>query len=214
MAFAIVTRNYIAKSGTAGWTENDGAYPQEEKGIGWYGSSKVRLFTRHGQVRFENPVHELLEAALRRAGIPIEKCSIPIHHYGRFDHAKLMAKGQEYYLLGKKKLEESGGNFSAIRELAVQAAEISMFEEAIDLWQKALAVCPNAVEPKVEALFNLAFNFINLRKYPEALDVSKKAVELSPGTKDAVLNYALSALLTGDVLKTRTLLEDFLSDEK
>ena len=213
-AFAIVTRNYLGKTGTAGWTENDGSYPQEEKGIGWFGSSKVRLFRNNRLVRFENPVHELLEASLRREGIPIEKCAVPVHHYGRLDHGKLLAKGQEYYQLGRRKLEErGGGDYTAIRELAIQAGEIGKSEEAIDLWQRTLALCPNAVEPRVEVFFNLAFNYINTGKYPEALDASRKAVELSPGIKDAVLNYALSAMLTGDVSKTKTLLEEFVSGE-
>jgi O-antigen biosynthesis protein len=210
VAFAIITRNYLEKSGTAGWTGNDGAYPQEEKGVGWFGSSKVRLFRRHNLVRFENPVHELLEASLHREGIPIEKCDITIHHYGRFDHAKLLAKGQEYYLLGRRKLEErGGGDYDALRELAVQASEIGKFEEAIELWSQALAMRPDTVE----ALFNLAYNYIYTGKYQEALTVSKRAVELSPGTKDAVLNYALSEMLTGNVLKAKTLLEEFISDD-
>jgi len=214
VAFAIVTRNYLTKTGTAGWTENDGAYPQEETGIGWFGSSKVRLFRKNRLVRFENPVHELLETSLRREGIPIEKCNIPIHHYGRLNHGKLMAKGQEYYQLGRKKLEErGGGDFTALRELAIQASEIGRHDEAIDLWQRALATNPRAVESTVEALFNLAYNYFHVRKYPEALQASKRAVELSPKTKDAVLNYALSEMLTGNVLKTRTLLESFISGE-
>jgi O-antigen biosynthesis protein len=210
VAFAIVTRNYLRKSGAAGWKENDGAYPQEEKGIGWFESTKVRLFRNNGRFRFENPVHELLEASLRREGIPIERCAIPIHHYGRFDHDKLLAKGQEYYLLGRRKLEErGGGDYDAVRELAVQAGEIGKYEEAIDLWQQALALRPDMVE----ALFNLAYNYIHVRKYQEALNASKRAVKLSPGTKDAVLNYALSEMLMGNILKTKTLLEEFVSGE-
>jgi len=217
-AFAMVTRNYLEKSGTAGWTKNDGRYPQEEKGAGWFGSSKVRLFRNNSLVRFENPVHELLEASLRRAGIPIGKCSVPIHHYGRLDHDKLLAKGREYYALGKKKLAEAGGgDYTAFRELAVQAGELGKFEEAVDLWQQALTLIPvtpdvNAA-PTVEALFNLAYNFIHTGKYPEALESSRRAFELSPETRDALLNYALSEMLTGNVLRTKMLLEKSAAGE-
>jgi GT2 family glycosyltransferase/cytochrome c-type biogenesis protein CcmH/NrfG len=210
VAFDIVTRNYLGKSGSAGWSENDGSYPQEEKGIGWYGSNKVRLFRNSSLVRFENHVHELLEASLKRAGIPIERCTIPIHHYGRLDHDKLLAKGRDYYLLGRKKLEEwGGGDSTALRELAAQARELGMFDEAIDLWQQALALRPD----DVEALFNLAYNYIQTGKYQEALHAAKRAVELSPGTKEAVLNYALSEMLMGNVPKTTALLEEFGSSE-
>jgi O-antigen biosynthesis protein len=210
VAFDIVTRNYLGKSGAAGWMENDGSYPQEEKGIGWYASNKVRLFRNNGLVRFENPIHELLEASLNQAGIPIEKCTIPIHHYGRLDHDKVLAKGLDYYQLGRKKLEErGGGDYTSLRELAIQACEIGKFEDAIDLWKQALALRPDTVE----ALFNLAYNYIQLGKYQDALQASKRAVELSPKTKDAVLNYALCEMLMGNVTKTITLLEGYFSDE-
>jgi len=208
VAFEIISRNYLVKAGTAGWTENDGTYPQEEKGVGWSGSNKVRLIRNNNLVRFENPVHELLEASLHRAGITIEKCDIPVHHYGRLDQNKLMEKGREYYLLGKKKLEErGGGDYIALRELAAQAGELGIFEEAIALWQQALSVKPD----DVESLFNLGYHYMQIGKYLEARNVSKRAVELSPGTKNAVLNYALSELYLGNALKATVLLDDFLS---
>ncbi|MEE9910748.1 MAG: glycosyltransferase [Deltaproteobacteria bacterium] len=218
-AFAMVTRNYLEKSGTAGWTKNDGRYPQEERGAGWFGSSKVRLFRNNSLVRFENPVHELLEASLRRQGSHIGKCDVPIHHYGRLDREKLIAKGREYYALGKKKLAEAGGgDYTALRELAVQASELGKFDEAVNLWQQALTLIPVAPDvnaaPTVEALFNLAYNFIHTGKYPEALESSRRAFELSPETSDALLNYALSEMLTGNVLKTRMLLEESVTGEK
>ncbi len=211
VAFDIITRNYLARPGSAGWTENDGSYPHEEKGVGWFGSNKVRLFRNNGPARFENPVHELLEASLKRAGISIEKCDIPIHHYGRLDQDKLLAKGRDYYLLGRNKLEQrGGGDYVALRELAVQAGELGIFAEAVDLWQQALSVRPD----DVDALFNLGYSYMQIGKYREALHASRRAVELSPGTEDAVLNYALSEMFLGDAPKAATLLEEFLSNGK
>jgi len=208
IAFDIITRNYLGISGTAGWMENDGAYPQEEKGVGWAESNKVRLFRNNNLIRFENPVHELIESSLHKAGIPIEKCDIPVHHYGRLDQNKLMAKGRDYYLLGRKKLEERGsGDYVALRELAVQAGELGIFDEAIDLWQRALSVRPD----DVDSLFNLGYYYMQIGKYLEARNASKKAVELSPETKNAVLNYALSELYLGNAPKATVLLDDFLS---
>jgi GT2 family glycosyltransferase/Flp pilus assembly protein TadD/predicted SAM-dependent methyltransferase/predicted O-methyltransferase YrrM len=210
VAFDMATRNYLGKSGSTGWAENDGAYPQEEKGMGWYASNKVRLFRNNSIVRFQNTVHELLEESLHKAGIPIEKCIIPIHHYGRLDHDRFLAKGREYYLLGRNKLEErGGGDYVALRELAVQAGELGMHEEAIDLWQQLLIVCPD----NVDSLYNLGYHYMQIGKYQEALYASKKAVELSPGTKGAVLNYALCELLRGNVLKAKDLLEKSESSE-
>ncbi len=212
VAYAIVTRNYLEKAGTAGWMENSGTYPREEKGAGWFGSSKVRLFKNNKLIRFENPVHELLESSIRKLNIPIKKCDVPVHHYGRLDQDKLLSKGQEYYELGRKKLKEHDGrDYSSLRELAVQAGELGRFEEAVDLWKQALALSPNAVETKVEALFNLAYNYIHSGKYADALQASRTAYELSPETKDALLNYALSEMLVGNITKTKALLEASVS---
>lgn len=210
VAFDIVTRNYIRKSGIAGWVGNDGNYPAEETGIGWNPSHKVRLFRKNSLVRFENPVHELLEAALGKAGIPIEKCPVPIHHYGRLDDNKVLAKGREYYQMGRRKLDErGGGDYVALRELAIQATEIGRFEEAIDLWKQVLALRPE----NSEALFNMGYNYIQVGKYQEALQVSKRSVDLAPGTNDALLNYALCEMLTGNALRTTALLEEHASGD-
>lgn len=207
VAYTLMTRNYLKKTGTAGWIENDGSYPDEETGVGWHPSDKVRLFRKSRFARFENPVHELLEPSLIRAGVPIEKCPIPIHHYGRLNNDKLLTKGREYYLLGRKKLEERGGDYRALKELAIQAGELSRYDESIDLWQQALVLRPD----DVEALFNLAFQYMQVKKYQEALQAAKRSVELSPGTKDAVLNYALCEMFTGNVLKTTAILEESLT---
>jgi len=99
---AYLIRNYISKSEAAGWTENDGIYAPEEKGIGWYGSNKVRLFKNNGLARFENPAHELLEVSLSRPGYLSKKASYPYiitadsirmnsdqcHEKGKVEHAR------------------------------------------------------------------------------------------------------------------------------
>ena len=36
-------------------------------------------------IRFEYPVHEMVEPALERLGIDIRSCHIPVHHYGKLN---------------------------------------------------------------------------------------------------------------------------------
>ena len=67
-----------------GWTANDGSY-EEEAGTGWFPSDKVRLLPNDKRICFENPVHEFVEPSLKRAGISIRKCHVPIHHYGKLE---------------------------------------------------------------------------------------------------------------------------------
>jgi tetratricopeptide (TPR) repeat protein len=52
---------------------------------------------------------------------------------------------------------------------------------------------------------------MQIGKYQEALQAAKRSVELSPGVRDAVLNYALSEMFLGNVLKTTALIEECVS---
>jgi hypothetical protein len=63
----------------------------------------------------------MVEPSLARAGLEVKKCGMPIHHYGKLNKEKSDCKGELYYLIGRKKLEESANDPIAIRELAVQA---------------------------------------------------------------------------------------------
>jgi GT2 family glycosyltransferase/Flp pilus assembly protein TadD len=203
-SYSFVSRNYILPTYTAGWTANDGRYAREEAGTGWIPSSKVRLFPRDSRIRFENPVHELVEPSLRINRIPIKICDIPVHHYGKLDPQKYTFKGEEYYLLGRKKLEEMGESADALRELAIQAAELGKYDESIELWQRALNLQPDMVL----AYVSMASAYLELGNYSDALASSMKSFALAPNMKEAVYNYALCELYAGNVARTIDVLEE------
>jgi tetratricopeptide (TPR) repeat protein len=191
----------------AEWTANDGAYYEEEAGSGWIPSQKVRLFPRDRRIHFENPVHEFVEPSMERNGIPIQKCSIPVHHYGKLDEKKEKKKGEDYYLMGKKKLEKSSTDIGSIRELAVQANILQRYEEAAELWHRVIRLQPKSPEPH----FNLASIYMNLGKIQEASAHSKKAVELDPDCKDAVMNYSIIEFTSGNMENVISALEGLLT---
>jgi tetratricopeptide (TPR) repeat protein len=206
VAYSIVTRNYTNLVSAQGWTANDGSYTREETGTGWHPSAKVRLFSNDKCIQFRNAVHELVEPSLLEAGISIKPCRIPVHHYGKMNADKIAAKGEDYYLLGRKKLEETGGNAYAIQELAIQASELQRYSESVELWQKLIDLQPhNAL-----AYFNMGYAHLKLKQYEETIRVSKKALELNPELKEAVLNYASSELVIGDIDKALTSLRNVL----
>ena len=205
-AYSFITRNYTIETGAHGLRVNDGKYPEEEAGIGWYPSSKVRLFLNDRRIRFQNHVHEVVEGTIQKTGQAIRPSNIPVHHYGRLDRGKMTAKGEAYYELGKKKLQEKGDNVKALYELAVQAAELKKYEEAVTLWQKVISLNPH--EPL--AHFNLGFAYMELGKYEQSRMASKKAIELSPNLKAAAINYATCELYIGDAKKAISVLEAVL----
>ncbi len=205
-AYSFITRNYIDRPNVEGWRENDGAYAVEEAGIGWFPSQKVRLFPNDSRIKFENPVHEFVEPSLIRSGINISSSNVVIHHYGKLDEEKSLFKGETYYNLGKRKLDEMGRNAGALRELAIQAAELKKFDEAVELWKKIILLQPN----NASAYLNLGHAYLQLGKYEDALLASKKAMELDPKMKEAVHNYSTCELCAGNVQKTIAALESLL----
>jgi FkbM family methyltransferase len=202
IAYVLNTRNYTTVVGLEGWSPNDDRYSRESAGCGWVPSAKVRLFPRDESIRFENPVHEIVEPSILKKGLTVKSCDVPVHHYGRLDQEKLLTKHEHYYALGKKKLEAKGNDPKALRELAIQAAELQRYEEALALWKRVIELTPQ----ESLAYYNMGSIYLVLGKYGEALSVSKRAVELAPGRKEAVTNYATSELLAGEVSNAETVL--------
>lgn len=203
VAYSFDTRNYTTRANTIGWHANVGQYPVEEAGIGWISSVKVRLFSNRQNIRFEYPVHEMVDPCLKRMRIEIKRCTIPIHHYGKLYSEKSADKSEAYYQLGRKKLEKMGDDLVAVRELAVQAGLMGKYDEAIELWERVLTLQPDLPE----AFVNLGTAFWHTGRYQEALRAARKGVELAPKMKEAHYNYAISELHLGNASKAISILE-------
>jgi GT2 family glycosyltransferase/Flp pilus assembly protein TadD len=206
-AYDIVTRNYMFTINLEKWRPNDGLYPNDEAGAGWTPSNKVRLFPNLSGIRFENPVHEMVDLSIASRGIPILQTDIPVHHYGCLDKERQKRKGEEYYLLGRKKLEQSGGNdFRALCELAVQAGGIGRYQEAVELWERVLAINPSYPL----ALFNLGYALLQMGRFHESRNSSAKAMERDPDLFEAVNNFAICEICIGSTAEAIRVLESSL----
>jgi len=194
LAWSVLTRNYTTRVNAQGWTQNDHAYPEEVRADGWHPSWKVRLFPHDRRIRFSGEVHEMVEHSLRQAGFNIKPASFIIHHYGGLNDIKNREKMLHYFELGRQKLGENPDDGIALQELATQAGELELYDEAINLWDRLLQIDPN----NVDALFNKGYNLIGLRRYEESLVVSKKVLELEPFHKEGAFNYGTSELYAGE----------------
>lgn len=222
-AYSLVTRNYTRNVSVIGWTANGGQYP-EEAGAGWASSAKVRLFTRGNDLFFSNPVHELLEDSLQKAGIPIRPCNIVVHHYGKLDLERDSQKGEDYYLMGKMKYESDPANVTYINELAKQAQVLNKHEEAVELWLRLLSLVQNdpespgykeiarvsSGEPLSEVYIQLASAYLLLDRYEEALAAARKAMESKITLKEYVHIYAHCEIIVGSLSKALAALEELL----
>ncbi|MHB8910069.1 MAG: glycosyltransferase [Syntrophales bacterium] len=222
-AYSIATRNYTRNVSVIGWTANLGEYP-EEAGAGWAASTKVRLFRRRSDLYFSNPVHELVEDSLNKAGIPIRSCNVVVHHYGKLDMERDTQKGEDYYLLGRMKYESDPTNVKYINELAKQAQVLNKHEEAVELWLKLLSFVESDQEspeykeiarlshrePLPEIYIQLASAYLMLDRYAEALAAARKAMKSKVPLKEYVHIYAHCEILVGSLSKAHSALEELL----
>ena len=206
-AFSMETRNYCHRTNNIGWHANDGFYKRYEAGLGWFPSIKVRLFKRDPLIRFHFPVHERVEPSLRKQGLEIAYCPIPVHHYGHLDERLNLEKARRYYEMGYAKLAQMEGDVQAIRELAVQAGQLQKWSEAISLWQRLIELKPDYPEGYI----NLASGYWQLGNYDRALHYSKKAIEIEPNHKEATFNAAISFMMLRQLDQASQYLQNLLS---
>jgi glycosyltransferase involved in cell wall biosynthesis len=201
-AFSMETRNYTLAANALRWQANDGRYPLQEAGLGWFPSLKIRLFPRLPNICFSYPVHELVEPSVREAGLPIVRSEIPIHHYGHLNESKNKRKALSYFNIGYAKLDQLGNDFSAIRELAVQAGQLKYWPEASELWHRLILIRPEFTE----AYVNLAGICWQTKAYRQAIEFAQRALQLDPLSKEAHYNLAIGRLMLGQADSARDIL--------
>jgi len=193
IGISIETRNYTNVANALHWQPNEGQYPQQEAGLGWFPSRKIRLFPRTDKIYFHYPIHELVEPSIKAAGIAIAKSDIPIHHYGHLNETKNKIKAQAYFKIGYAKIEQIGHNVTALRELAVQAGQLEYWSEALDLWRRLIQIKPDFTE----AYVNMAGACWQVKEYAHALKYAQQALRFDPVLKEAHFNAAISQLMLG-----------------
>ncbi len=203
-AFSMVTRNYTHNANTLKWHANDGGYPHHEAGIGWFPSKKIRLFPNRPEIRFQFPVHELVDPSVRSAGFTVKECPIPIHHYGHLNQIKNREKANTYFQMGYAKLEQLGDDVAAIRELAVQAGQLELWPKSLKLWQRLLEIRPDFTE----AFVNMSGASWQMARYEAAYEFAQKVLVLQPESREGQYNLAVSHLMLGRPRKAFEILRE------
>lgn len=195
VAYQMTTRNYINRI-VQNWNYNKGEY-NEERGSGWMPSVKTRLFPNDKDLRFENPVHELVDYAIQRKGYKLKHCPVPVHHYGKLNEKKSKEKFEFYYELGKRKLEEakSDNQPKAVYELALQASEMGRLEEAARLWEELISLKPDFGD----AYISLSRVYCEMKMFEKALEISEKAIKLVQERKEAHYARGLSLFYLNNI---------------
>ncbi|MFZ4855254.1 MAG: glycosyltransferase [Desulfuromonadaceae bacterium] len=190
VAWSVTTRNYTNRTECEGWHANDGSYPVQEQGDGWYPGKKVRLFPALQSIRFHGDVHEMVETDLRCLGIPIEQANFVVHHFGELADDDRRAKQLRYYNMGKQKLLDNPDDIMAAVELALQAGELELFDEALGLWDNLLS----RGNTSRDVYFNRSYVLMGLNRFSEASNMALKALEIDPYHKESAYNYGICLL--------------------
>jgi tetratricopeptide (TPR) repeat protein len=135
-----------------------------------------------------------VESSLASANVQVEKCSVPIHHYGKLNAQRSLDKGRHYLKLGEKKLEETGrGDIKALSELAIQENELGNYQEALTISLRVVQLDPHSGL----AHLSVGSNLIGLKKFAEAIDALKHAIKYSPKLREAYIKVAIAYLSLG-----------------
>lgn len=207
-AYRIETRNYTNNPRYATSKENTGEYPRHEKGKRWFPSTKARLFPNDPRIKFDFPVHEVVEDSCYYWGCGMVNCPDTIvHHYGRLNDNYEYGHGDKYYALLHKQLESGKNEKRSLEQLAIAAQGLGKYTEARDFWQKLLKIEPESNT----AFLNMGHCYAEQGLWNEAREWSEKAVRASPESRDAQMNFATCLAMTGEPDKCIEICKDLAS---
>ncbi|MEY4374533.1 MAG: hypothetical protein RL760_699, partial [Candidatus Eisenbacteria bacterium] len=193
--YTLTTRNHSNDPNTAGFVAHDGRYAGQQAGAGWYPSHKVRLFRNDPRIRFEGALHEVVDDALARHGLPVRSLDVPVHHDGPLEVAREADKAVHYHALARRKLAENPDDLQALRECAVQAGVAGEHEEAIELWWRV--VRHPATTDRATAWMNLGRAYLETGSFDPAARAAREALVIDPQCRAALYNLALADLCRG-----------------
>jgi tetratricopeptide (TPR) repeat protein len=144
-------------------------------------SRTIRLFPRTSALRYCYPVHESLLPAIRRAGVRVEQCSIPIRHTGYVNTRKSgRAKVGVYRSLGEKKIAQFPDYGLGYVELGKVYLHEHELGEASRMFKHAIRLAPRCVE----AYYFLALTLLREERYAECGGILRVARRLFPVNSD------------------------------
>lgn len=193
--YRVETRNYNNNPRWTGNTENEGEYPDQEKGMRWFSSTKIRLWPNDKRIKFEYPVHEVVEQSVFYLGMQINDApEIVVHHYGRLNDDYEYGHGDRYWKLLQKQLKSGVNDRRSLEQLALQAQSMKKYADARKFWEEILVLEPG----NSQALLNTGHCFAEEGNWTDALIWSRKALAADPESKEAAMNTATCECMAGD----------------
>lgn len=208
-AYRICTRNYTHRIEFANLVYNKGEYEQEE-GVGWFPSVKIRLWPRDERVRWEYPVHEVVENSVYHLGMGLlEPSDLIVHHYGRMDDKYEKDRAEKYYDYLHKQWKSGKNDLRSLEQLATQAQAMERWEDAVYFWNEVIKLEPD----NNDAPLNLCHVNAKQEKWEEAHKWATRRLMLMPENRDSLQNLAYTSYMMKDYVMAVTLAKKVLKME-
>jgi len=180
-AFLFGIRNYFAGDAVPEPALPSRLRREAASGLRYLATRTVRLFPRVRGMRYCYPVHESLLPAIKRAGLRIGQCAIPIRHSGYARAGKNGdAKVALYRSLGEKKIQDFPDYFLGYVELGRVFLHERELGEAARMFAHAIRLAPRCLA----AHYFLALTLWRQGREAECQQFLRLAHRRFPGNSD------------------------------
>jgi tetratricopeptide (TPR) repeat protein len=131
-------------------------------------------------MRYSYPVHESLLPAIKRLGIRVGECAIPIRHMGYLSKKDSGAKVALYRSLGERKIAEFPEYFMGYLELGKVYLHERELGDAADMFGRAIRLAPRCID----AHYFLALTLFRQGRGSECSQLLRLARRRFPGNTD------------------------------
>lgn len=194
-AWVFHTRNYL--SGPTPRARAVAEADRQEAPAGathWVDSVKVRLWPCRPDVRFEGAVHEVVDFACLRAGLPIDEAPVPIHHAGMMKTRGAEEKNRRYVEIARREVRAGSTHPNLLTIVAEAERRSGRPVEAARLLDRAIRAAP-FFGPAHLALADLQRS---LGETDRAIETLLAGMRAAPFWRDLPVEAVRLLLETGD----------------
>ncbi len=145
-AVVVTIANYCNNPRAWRWVPCNPHDPYTKGFHGYLETQVIRLFRNRRGFEYRERIHENLAASVMEKGGRIRVEAIRIHHYG-YDESAYQGghKGDLYFRLAKRKMEEHPTDVKVLQDFAEQALAVGHRKEAVEACLQILALDPTNV---------------------------------------------------------------------
>ncbi len=182
-AYTLIQVSYTNDQKMLGFKMLQQKTPETKDFIGCISCNIIRLFRNNKGIKFTNPVHESVDAAIKDKK-RIQKTAVQIHHY-QFEKGERIHKAKQlsYLKIYEDKIDEFENKAKVFRDMAIINYNFKEdYPTAIQHYKKSLLLNPN----NIKTYLGLAIAYIKNKQLEEATAVVHEAEKVQPQNQDVL----------------------------